>query len=60
MFVSTVQTSIALGSLAGGAVVDHHGIASTMHLGGVLAVLSMIVILTFGTRHTSLKDALGK
>jgi predicted MFS family arabinose efflux permease len=60
MFVSTVQTSIALGSLAGGAVVDHLGIASTMHLGGVLAVLSMIVILTFGTRHTSLKDALGK
>jgi predicted MFS family arabinose efflux permease len=46
--------------LVGGAVVDHLSIASTMQLGGVLAVLSMLVVLTFGTRHASLKDVLGK
>jgi predicted MFS family arabinose efflux permease len=60
MFVSTVQTSIALGSLAGGAVVDHLSIASTMHFGGLLAVLSMLVIMTFSTRHASLRDVLDK
>lgn len=60
MFVSTVQTSIALGSLAGGAVVDHLSIAATMHVGGLLAVLSMLVIMTFSTRHASLKDVLDK
>jgi predicted MFS family arabinose efflux permease len=60
MFVSTVQTSIALGSLAGGAVVDHFSIASTMHFGGLLAVLSMLAIMTFSTRHASLKDVLVK
>ncbi|MFM0168408.1 MFS transporter [Paraburkholderia sediminicola] len=60
MFVSTVQTSIALGSLAGGAVVDHLSIASTMHFGGLLAVLSLLVIMTFSTRHASLKHVLDK
>lgn len=60
MFVSTVQTSIALGSLVGGTVVDHLSVASTMRVGGMLAVLSMIVMMTFVTRRAGLKDLLGK
>lgn len=56
----TVQTSSALGSLTGGAVADHLGIASTMHFGGLLAVPRLLVFMTFGTRHASLKDALDK
>lgn len=59
-FVGTVQTSSALGSLTGGAVADHLGIASTMHFGGLLAVPRLLVFMTFGTRHASLKDALDK
>ncbi|WP_199730167.1 hypothetical protein [Paraburkholderia sp. BL17N1] len=60
MFVSTVQTPIALGALASGAVVHHLSVASTMHFGGLLAVLSLLVIMTFSTRHASLKDVLDK
>lgn len=60
MFVSTVQIAIALGSLGGGAVVDHLGIASTMRFGGVLAALSLLVIMTFSTRQTTLKEVLEK
>ncbi|PRY08028.1 hypothetical protein B0G73_103121 [Paraburkholderia sp. BL25I1N1] len=60
MFVSTVQTPIALGSLASGTVVDHFRIASTMHFGGLTAVLSLLVIMTFSTRRASLKDVLDK
>ncbi|REG51609.1 hypothetical protein B0G80_8110 [Paraburkholderia sp. BL6669N2] len=52
--------SIALGSLASGTVVDYFSIASTMHFGGLLTVLSLLVITTFGTRHASLKHMLDK
>ncbi|CAG4919957.1 MFS transporter [Paraburkholderia saeva] len=58
LFVSTVQTAIALGSLSGGAVVDHLGIPSTMHLGGLLAAVSLLVIVSFNTRRAPLKDVL--
>lgn len=58
MFVSTVQIAIALGSLSGGAVVDHLGIASTMRLGGVLAALSLLAIMTFNTRRATLREVL--
>ena len=58
MFVSTVQIAIALGSLAGGAVVDHLGIATTMRFGGLLAALSVVVMMTFKTTRTTLKEVL--
>ncbi|MBN3834441.1 MFS transporter [Burkholderia sp. Ac-20344] len=60
MFVSTVQIAIALGSLGGGAVVDHLGIASTMRFGGALALLSLFVIVTFSTREAALREVLEK
>ncbi|RFU44478.1 MFS transporter [Paraburkholderia sp. DHOC27] len=60
MFVSTVQIAIALGSLGGGAVVDHLSIASTMRFGSVLAALGLLVISTFSTRGTTLKAVLEK
>ena len=60
MFVSTVQIAIALGSLAGGAVVDHLGIATTMRFGGLLAALSVVVMMTFKTTRTTLKEVLEK
>jgi predicted MFS family arabinose efflux permease len=60
LFVSVVQIAIALGSFTGGEVVDHLGIPSTMHLGAVLAALSLLVILSFGTRHATLKEVLEK
>ncbi|WP_244831690.1 hypothetical protein [Caballeronia sp. TF1N1] len=42
--------AIALGSLGGGAVVEHLGIASTMRFSAILAALSPIVVATtFGT-----------
>ncbi|WP_208328505.1 hypothetical protein [Paraburkholderia sp. BL6665CI2N2] len=47
-------------SLAGGAVVDHLSIASMTHFGGLLAMLSLLVIMTFSTRHASLKHVLDK
>ncbi|HZZ12539.1 MAG TPA: MFS transporter [Paraburkholderia sp.] len=58
MFVSTVQIAIALGSLSGGAVVDHLGVASTMRFGALLAALSLLVIMSFGTRHATLRSVL--
>ncbi|CAM2157737.1 putative MFS family arabinose efflux permease [Pararobbsia alpina] len=60
MFVSTVQTAIASGSLVGGAVVDHFGIPATMHLGAWLAFAGIVMIATFSTRHASLKDVLAR
>jgi predicted MFS family arabinose efflux permease len=58
LFVSTVQTAIALGSLGGGAVVDHIGISATMRAAGLLALLSLVVILTFRLDGATLKDLL--
>ena len=58
LFVSTVQVAIALGSLGGGAVVDHIGIAAAMEAGGLLALLSLVVILTFRTHGIALKTLL--
>ncbi|MBP0592327.1 MFS transporter [Paraburkholderia sp. LEh10] len=57
LFVTTVKVSIAFGSL-GGAIVDHIGIAATMRAGGLLALLSLAVIVTFRTRGTTLKQLL--
>jgi len=58
MFVSIVQIAIAVGSLGGGVVVDHLSIASTMRFGGILAALSLLVIMTFRTRESTLKELL--
>ncbi|MGF6769949.1 putative MFS family arabinose efflux permease [Paraburkholderia sp. GAS199] len=60
LFVSTVQIAIALGSLSGGAVVDHLSIAATLRFGALLAALSLLVIMNFDTRHATLKDVLEK
>ena len=60
MFVSTVQTAIATGSLVGGAVVDHLGIPATMHLGAWLALIGIVVIASFSTRQASLRDVLAR
>lgn len=60
MFVSIVQIAIAFGSLGGGIVVDHLGISSTMLFGGILAALSLLVIMSFNTRQHSIKELLEK
>jgi len=60
MFVSTVQIAIALGSLAGGAVVDHLGMAATLRFGGLLAALGVVVMMTFNTTRATLKEVLEK
>lgn len=48
ILVSSFQVAIALGSLGGGVVVDHLGVAATMWVGASLAALSLIVMAGFG------------
>ncbi len=48
LFVSIIQVAIALGSLVGGVVVDHVGIAADLLLGSVLALLGLGALLSFG------------
>ncbi|SAL11081.1 major facilitator transporter [Caballeronia peredens] len=52
LFVSAVQTAIALGSLAGGMAVDRAGTGGAMHLGVLLSALGLAVLASFaGPRH---------
>lgn len=44
LFVANFQTSIALGSLMGGAVVDSLGLPHAFHLAGALCVVALLVI----------------
>lgn len=45
VFVASAQVSIGVGALAGGLAVDHLGVLSALMLGGILAVLTAVVIL---------------
>lgn len=58
LFVSTVQTAIALGSLSGGIVVDHAGIPAAMHLGAILSAGGLAVLASFVTGNGTLKSVL--
>ena len=44
MYVSMFNASIALGALLGGIVVDNIGVAAVLWIGGVLALLAVIVV----------------
>ncbi|WP_250475629.1 MFS transporter [Caballeronia sp. GAFFF1] len=48
LFVAVFQISIALGSLAGGLIVDHYGLFDAMYSGSALGVLAMLSIMLFG------------
>jgi predicted MFS family arabinose efflux permease len=44
LFVSNFQASIAVGSLLGGVVVDHLGINDAMYVGGISALLALLIV----------------
>lgn len=48
LFVANFQISIALGSLAGGLMVDAQGLANAMTFGGLVALLAIVTIARFG------------
>jgi predicted MFS family arabinose efflux permease len=48
LFIGIIQVAIALGSLAGGAVVDHVGVPVDFWLGSVLALSGLAAIASFG------------
>ncbi|MFJ9953115.1 MFS transporter [Kitasatospora sp. NPDC091207] len=50
VFTSSFQATIALGSLAGGAVVDHGSTTTVMLLGGTVALLAAAAARAFGGR----------
>jgi len=60
LFVSIVQVAIAVGSSTGGVVVDSLGIPSTLWLGGILAVASLAVIVSFGINNQKLGEILSQ
>ncbi|MCP3705652.1 MFS transporter [Paraburkholderia sp. CNPSo 3274] len=57
LFVANFQISIALGSFAGGRVVDGFGLLNTMLLGAGLAVLSILTLTLAGERSRSTEEA---
>jgi predicted MFS family arabinose efflux permease len=48
LFVAVFQISIALGSFAGGLIVDRYGLFAAMYFGAALGVLAMLTIMLFG------------
>jgi predicted MFS family arabinose efflux permease len=58
MLVMTFQTAIASGSLFGGLVVDHGGMAATLWSGAILGVLGLLVMLSFGLGNARLLEKL--
>jgi len=44
LFVCTAQVAIAFGSLAGGLVVDHVGLAESLMLGGALSCICALFV----------------
>jgi predicted MFS family arabinose efflux permease len=48
LFVAVFQVSIALGSFAGGLIVDRYGLFYTMYSGAALGILAIIAIMLFG------------
>jgi predicted MFS family arabinose efflux permease len=55
LFVSIIQVAIAVGSLAGGTIVDRVGIPADFLLGSALALLGLAALASFGknTAHVS-------
>jgi predicted MFS family arabinose efflux permease len=54
LFVSIIQVAIAVGSLAGGAVVDSIGVPADFWFGTCLAVAGLIAIVSFGMKNEKL------
>ncbi len=54
MFISIIQVAIAVGSLAGGAVVDHAGASVDIWVGAVLALAGLVAIMSFGAPATKM------
>jgi predicted MFS family arabinose efflux permease len=52
LFVTTAQTAIAIGSLAGGIALDRFGITTMMRLGGALVIASGLMIIPAMLRTT--------
>jgi predicted MFS family arabinose efflux permease len=48
LFVAVFQISIALGSFAGGLIVDRYGLFYAMYSGAALGILAIIAIMLFG------------
>ncbi|WP_188674566.1 MFS transporter [Subtercola lobariae] len=53
LFVTTIQLSIAAGSIAGAAVVSSAGIAADFWLSGAVAVIGAVVLITLGLRRSN-------
>jgi predicted MFS family arabinose efflux permease len=58
LFVANFQISIAVGSLAGGLIVDRFGLSAALYLATAAAALALVTILAFGrapasSRHNS-------
>lgn len=51
LFISVIQVAIAVGSLAGGVIVDHVGIPADFLLGSALALLGLAAVMSLGTRE---------
>jgi predicted MFS family arabinose efflux permease len=50
LFIGTIQIAIAIGSLVGGTVVDRVSVPADFMLGGILAVLALGTLVSFGRR----------
>ncbi|BBU30472.1 hypothetical protein BTHE68_42060 [Burkholderia sp. THE68] len=48
LFVAVFQISIALGSFAGGLIVDRYGLFDAMYSGAALCVFAMLAIMLLG------------
>lgn len=53
LFVGIIQVAIAAGSSVGGTIVDRVGIPADFWLGSVLALLGLITLASFSSRHNS-------
>ncbi|MGE8153240.1 MFS transporter [Pseudomonas vancouverensis] len=58
MLVTMFQVAIASGSLFGGLMVDHHGVASALWLGAGVGVLGLLVLLSFGVGKGPIAEVL--
>ncbi|MEU9618543.1 MFS transporter [Streptomyces sp. NPDC087228] len=54
LFTASFQATLALGALAGGAVLDHVSVSALMLLGAATAALAVITVLMAGTRSVRL------
>lgn len=57
LFVAVFQISIALGSFAGGVIVDRYGLFDAMYSGAALCVLAMLAIMLFGRSARTAAEA---